>query len=232
MVQTSHQKRGKPSEEWLFRYRNAKEGVCLLALTSLEPQERSAAAIALSPYTKHIVIALCNTLKKESCLYTRIAICETLAKGNQETAHWMCPYLGQIGHNQHTSLPERVSLKRSYPLPRDLIARTLGKMDVIVLPELYAVLKHGTFIQKREVLDAIGFLLFYHPEHDQSQAVELILHILYHEQDEILLWKAIMVCFALSDQRIKQVLELYTKSEIHLLREEANKSLSQLVCRK
>ena len=40
----------------------------------------------------------------------------------------MVEYLGQIGNNQHKVLPTNGFNKKSYPLPRDIIARTLAHM--------------------------------------------------------------------------------------------------------
>lgn len=69
-----------------------------------------------------------------------LKICNTLEKGNLKTAEQMIPYLGRIGHNQHLCLLNKVLKKSSYPLPRDIIARSLGKMDGTILPALLKVL--------------------------------------------------------------------------------------------
>ena len=53
----------------------------------------------------------------------------------------MVEYLGQIGNNQHTVLPTNGFNKKSYPLPRDIIARTLAHMKEDILPVLMDVLK-------------------------------------------------------------------------------------------
>lgn len=54
---------------------------------------------------------LLQQLEKEKCLYTRIAICETLEAGDQRTAEKMALYLGRIGTNQYKTVPETVSAK-------------------------------------------------------------------------------------------------------------------------
>ena len=55
---------------------------------------------------------LLQQLEKEKCLYTRIAICETLEAGDQRTAEKMALYLGRIGTNQYKTVPETVSAKK------------------------------------------------------------------------------------------------------------------------
>lgn len=78
-------------------------------------------------------------LSVEKCLYTRLAIYEAVEKGDRETALQMIPLLGKIGGSQHKDLPDRVLQKKSYPLPWDIIAHSLAKISLGVLPVLLQV---------------------------------------------------------------------------------------------
>lgn len=73
----------------------------------------------------------------------------------------MVNYLGTIGKNQYKELPEKKINKKSYPLPRDIVARTLAHMGGKVLPELIKLLKSSNVVAIREALNAIGFIGFY-----------------------------------------------------------------------
>ena len=65
-------------------------------------------------------------------------------------------YLAKIGKNQYKELPSEPSRKKSYPLPRDIIARTLAKMDTSIMPFLMKVLKEDDLSKISEVIDAIN----------------------------------------------------------------------------
>lgn len=95
--------------------------------------ERSASIHLLSNKVscdnEDFVAVLLKRLSIEKSLYTKIEICNALEKGSEKTARQMVQYLGCIGNNQHRWLPDRISKKISYPLPRDIIARSLGKMN-------------------------------------------------------------------------------------------------------
>ena len=104
----------------------------------------------------------------------------------------MIPYLGRVGKNQHRSLPDKVSAKKSYPLPRDLIARTLAGMDLAVFPLLLDVLDTGDRWKISEALDAVGFMAFYHPSLVSEKNADRVIRLLKKESDEIIQWKALL----------------------------------------
>ena len=123
-------------------------------------------------------------LTKEKALYTKLAICETLESGKRETASLMIPYLGKIGKNQYHELPSKVSLKKSYPCARDIIARSLARMETDICPLLYEVLLSNDTIKIREVLDAIGFMTFYHKNIAKKEYAQAIYEILNNNQPD------------------------------------------------
>jgi len=193
-------KRGMLEQSDIDKYMFLSREQLLDYLNSKLPIERSAAIRTLSEKcdcdNEKFVSALLNRLCMEKALYTKIEICSALEKGNKNTAKLITAYLGKIGNNQHKKLPDRVSKKVSYPLPRDIIARSLGKMDTAVLPIMLEVLKSNNTDKISEILDAIGFLVFYHQELATSNNVYCILETLAtYLYNEVIVWK-ITLCLS------------------------------------
>lgn len=213
----------KEAQDASFQQKSQSE---LLALLKQEQAVlRTMAAQHLAAKDDHVTSALLEQLATEDCLYTRIAITDCLKKGNAATAKIMCTYLGKIGKNQYHKLPNKVSAKKSYPLPRDIIARTLGKMDVSILSVLFDVLRQEQVRQIREVLDAIGFLVFYHEELAQEVYLEEILQVMItYPQDEIIIWKALVCLSAFPLPKGIEILEQYQQMP-GILGKEAMRSL-------
>lgn len=183
-------RRGLPSEKDKEVLAGVAKSRLLNLLHSGCAVERSVAASFLSAMEEDTVQALLEQLSVEKCLYTRIAIAQSLEKGTWLAAGKMTAYLGKIGVNQHKALPERVSKKKSFPLPRDLIARSLGKMNPSVFPVLLEVLKTEDFVKISEVLDAIGYMVFYHQELATPQNAEQVLRLQKCcQKNDVVLWK-------------------------------------------
>lgn len=155
-------KRGKASSDDIEELSSLEVKKRILLLSHETAWIRSAAAISLKKDVEQAADELLQQLEKEKCLYTRIAICETLEAGDQRTAEKMALYLGRIGTNQYKTVPETVSAKKSYPLPRDIIARCMGKMNPCTASVLVAVTEGDDKAKVSEALDAIGFMAFYH----------------------------------------------------------------------
>jgi hypothetical protein len=100
-------------------------------------------------------------LENEKKLYTKIALSEAIAEYGVLSLKYLIPLLGKIGKNQHKKLLWLISIKKSYPLPRDLAARTIIRIGEPTLPFLEEILVSGTYAQKIEVIDAIGHIVFY-----------------------------------------------------------------------
>lgn len=187
-------------------------------------ETRSAAAILLTSHfiqaskiqrqeiVDHILIALAQ----ENCLYTKIELCNLLELGDSSTAKQMTAYLGKIGNNQHKSLPDRVSKKVSYPLPRDIIARSLGRMSIQILPILIEVLKQEDLSACYEALDAIGFLVFYHRDQIQDRGLDEIINLIQkYPEDDLLAFKTAMCLSAYIGDKSKEMLEHLKQSNRH-----------------
>lgn len=227
-------KRGYVTKDQIREYAGARVSILLTMLHGTNPCERTIAAYNLSALDNQVVDELLKQLAKEKCLYTKIAICETLERGDQSTAARMILYLGTIGQNQYIKLPDKVSAKKSYPLPRDIVARSLGKMDSSIFKTLLNVLETQDIIKIREVLDAIGFMAFYHKELSSEVNQNIIYSTMqrYH-QDDIIVWKCILCLSAFPSDETKNILEEYAKQKNgltadHIFVKEAKRSL-QLV---
>ena len=226
-------KRGMAEEKDIAQSRLLEDEVLFQRINSPLAVERTAAIHILAE--KHLkemefVKLLLDRLCIEKSLYTKIEICNCLAQGTEKTAGLMTGYLGKIGRNQHKVLPENVSKKKSYPLPRDIIARTLGKMSPEIITVLSEVLKSGTEEEILEVLDAIGFLTFYHRELATQQNIENIIDVIkkYH-QNKVIVWKSVLCLSAfpleVSIDVLEKIREQYGESVIG---KEAERSLKLL----
>ncbi len=180
-------RRGRASEHDVTSLSGVPIDELIRILHGKDAPMRSAAATVLSTYTDSAADELLTQLVAERCLYTRIAICESLQKGTIETAVTMTRYLGEIGNNQHKKLPDRVSAKKSYPLPRDIVARTLARMDTDIFPALIAVLKTKDVKKIREVLDALGFMVFYHPNLATQHNLDEVLSVMSTHQSDVVI---------------------------------------------
>ena len=185
-TQTELRSRGKASKEEIAACAGLPAEELAKELHNPDPCRRTAAAYCLHPETEGVAELLLEQLCRETCLYTRIAVCESLEKGGRAAAEKMIPYLGRVGKNQHRSLPDKVSAKKSYPLPRDLIARTLAGMDIAVFPLLLDVLDTGDRWKISEALDAVGFMAFYHPSLVSEKNADRVIRLLKKESDEII----------------------------------------------
>jgi len=173
-------------------------------LESSDAYNRSIAVRILSNNNKNninMTKKILEKLSKEKALYTKIEMCNYLEKGNLETVKLMIDYLGLIGKNQYKEIPFSPSKKISYPLPRDIIARTLGRMGKNNLNILFEVLEKKDINKIREVIDSIGFMIFYNNELDTLDNFNNIKNIIEKYQfDKITLWKSITCLSAFKRQ--------------------------------
>lgn len=196
------------------------------------PIHRSAAArvIGLKYGAGEAEIAkiLLEQLYKEKKLYTRLEICTALESGNSITAKKMIPYIGKIGNNQHRVLPDRPSLKRSYPLPRDLIVRSLARMKREIMPVLMEVLDSNDTDKIREVLDAIGFLAFYDREAATAEGMDKVIETVERlKEDEVITWKGIVCLSAFPFTKSMEFLKnMSENSKNNLFAQEAKRALN------
>lgn len=226
--ETQLRKRGWVTADDLAAYKNLSEENLLHLLQSANPCKRTAGASLLKNVTPEITERLLQILSKETALYTKIAICEKLQTGDGTTAEAMIPYLAKIGSNQHYSLPEKPSKKVSYPLPRDIIARTLGRMSSGIITVLFEKASSLTQLQIREWVDAVGYLTFYHNELATEENLNKLITIVEkHKRDELIIWKFLTCLSVFPLPESRKILKEYAKQE-GILGLEAQRSLKMI----
>ncbi|MEG0471078.1 MAG: HEAT repeat domain-containing protein [Solibacillus sp.] len=220
--------RGKITSEDLQQYINHTQIELLEMLKSKEAYRRTIAVKILSEkydLTDDLIHLFLHTLKQEKKLYTKIELCDALSKGDVQSAKIMVEYLGQIGNNQHIELPTNGFNKKSYPLPRDIIARTLAHMKEDILPILMDVLKTNNVPAIREVIDAIGFICFYNNIHSNPQIIDALFQCL-RNNDNIIRWKLVRAFESFNDINvIKTLMEIEQNDSQLVIRNEAKRSL-------
>lgn len=170
---------------------------------------------------------LLERLAQEKALYTRIGICRILERGDDASARLMLAYLGRIGSNRHKEVPGRISLKKSYPLPRDIVARILGRMNIRILPLLLENLGTAGREQAAETIDAIGYLCSRNPDSPLSGCVETLETTLSRfPGDELIAWKTALCLSAVAQPESAALLGRIREAGANAtLRAECDKSL-------
>lgn len=173
----------------------------------------------------HFTLILLRQLQNNPPLYTKIEIQKQLAQyGKMET---MCTYLGKIGHNQHKRIPAKVSQKKSYPLPRDIVARIIAHMNPNHFLDFIAAIPKLTYSQLLEAVDALGFFCFYHKEVVNENIYKLVQSLLHqYENDELMMWK-LTICLSAFPQSINELLKV--KSQYQSLEQEVHRSLTLIL---
>lgn len=151
-------KRGEITKADLTPYLNFSTTQLIEMLESPEAQNRTIAATILGNKSDNDAMKmLTHALKIEKALYSRIAISEALGEMGESAVGPVADLLGQIGNNQETELPKKYFNKKSYPLVRDMAARTLVKIGKPATPYLIQLLESekDIFI-KQQAIDALG----------------------------------------------------------------------------
>lgn len=150
-------------------------------------------------------LILISHLQSHPALYTKIEIQNQLSHFGDITI--LCQYLGKIGHNQHHSIISP-SHKKSYPLPRDIIARICAHMELSSFPIFLNILPTLQEKQLLEAIDALGFFCFYHQEVINDQLYQLIKDlIVQYENHELMLWK-LVICLSAFPQSSSLLISL------------------------
>lgn len=138
----------------------------------------------------------------------------------------MVDYLGVIGDNQYKELPDKEFNKKSYPLPRDIIARTLAHMSVDVLPELIRILKTNNIIAIREAIDSIGFICFYNKSYSENILNDLMTCFNEYIKDDIIRWKIVRAFESFHTKTVMDILiNTMENDSKEIIRNEAKRSL-------
>ncbi|MBN2479295.1 MAG: hypothetical protein JXA94_03625 [Parachlamydiales bacterium] len=221
-------KRGFTQKNEIEKFQNLSAFEILNLLKSSDSQKRTIAAkLLLSKSDLSCINPLLNALSQEKSLYTKIAICEALANFKEKAVHFCIPYLGKIGSNQYKTLPQKPFLKNNYPLPRDIIARTIGKMGALSIPILIKKLDVDNIEQLSEGIDAIGYISYYEKD---FFAKNYILNLFEKYKSNLLIsWKLIRAMQSFFDVKVIELLnEIYKNSNIDQHIWEAKRSLKQI----
>lgn len=187
-AQTAKERRGFTTEAENNLFVNKSDIELISLLKSDNPKERtSSAAILGQRKSIKAIVALCEQLKNEKALYSKIAISEALGEIGKPAINELLKYLGEIGNNQHKTLPGKIFNKWSYPLPRDIIARTICKIGDDILVDLSNILMNGNKKQIYEAIDAVGFISFYSENKTSFETLSKTLQK-YH-YNEVIRWK-------------------------------------------
>lgn len=200
-------------------------------LFSKDPQYRTAAArhMRIYPDQSHLPL-LCRALENEKKLYAKIEICETLAFYGEPALECLIALLGRIGGNQHTEPVNCDLSKKSYPLPRDIAARTIIRIGTAALPRLVAALGGADEKIISEAIDAIGHISF--TAKDTSARAALIK--LYEQSPQALIeWKLVRAFQAFDCDEVVTILEAILKDPLKsaILKNEARRSLARISAR-
>ncbi|MBH0009638.1 hypothetical protein ESZ53_11245 [Salinibacterium sp. UTAS2018] len=202
-------------------------------LDSTDAVERSAAVRLLSRAARpdaSLNQLFVERLMRETKLYTKLELCEALQVGGRETAQLLIPLLGAIGRNQHTQPAVEAFKKASYPLPRDIVARILARMDPVVLPTLIAAVVDGSRTQAVEAIDAVGFLCFYSAvaTTDRLAALHALTEKLRgNPGDELMQWKIVRALESFNHPDVMLILEqIVARNTSPVIVREAQRSLA------
>jgi HEAT repeat protein len=224
---TARIQRGQTNPEFDNQFSNYSDGSLITLLDDADAQTRTTAARLLGSRKCYDAIPyLCARLPVETALYTRLAICETLACFGEPALPGLIELLGKIGNNRHEALPTRGFYKRSYPLPRDLAARTIIRMGPGALASLERVVQTGDRSQILESLDEIGHIAFYSKD-IRSENILLSAYEKYNS-DPVVRWKIVRAFQSFPTEKVRELLlEIILSDEIPSLRWEAVRSLGQ-----
>ncbi len=224
-------KRGYISSNQLLKNQNSSENELLKLLTSKEAAQRSIAATLLGERkSEKAVNPLCDALKKEKALYSKIAISEALGNIGIASVNALIGLLGKIGKNQYKSLPDKPFEKWNYPLPRDIAARTIIRIREVAIPHIIQalpILQRGSL---SEAIDALGYISFYC---QNTSANKLIFNLLeLFQKDNLIIWKLITCLQSFPSVETEEILGQFLLNHPQAaIRWEAARSLGQ-ICNK
>lgn len=229
MIPEARRKRGEIDDEYILQHKLLSTAQLIALVNNQNPQKRSVAANILGHRKdKECIAILCERLSKEKSLYTKIAISEALVQFGVFAIEELVQHIGKIGKNRHEELPTEFFKKKSYPLPRDIVIRTIIRMGKPALPYLQILLVNNRPGVLSEVVDAIGHISFY--SKDRSLLDDLLTLFDYCGDDlEVLKWKVIRAFQSFPDQKVISLLErVLIESDIQVHKWEALRSLGQI----
>ena len=159
---TKRRDRGEVTQTDIDPYLVMSTDELLCKLRSPTSTIRTCASTVLGNHKEpKVIAALCQQLKIEKMLYCRIAISDSLVDIGSLSVQPLLALLGKVGHNQEKDIPQKGFNKTSYPLPRDIAARTLCRMGVSILPEVFGFLESDRHpFEVEQAIDVIGHIVY------------------------------------------------------------------------
>ena len=217
--------RGEVNETDISDFASFDESELLFFLHSEKTVERSCAAIHLKKYQNPTVVdKLCHQLAIEKKLYTRIALCETLAECAELSIVPLIGLLGQIGKNQETKIPETGFYKLSYPLPRDIAARTICRLGIVAILPLEIFIKSSKDMKAlTQAIDTYGHIVYSNKIKCSSSPLQKLYE--RHPKNDFLKYKITRCVSGIHDEWAKSFLLESIQTGCKGLRLEALRSL-------
>ncbi|MDP4183074.1 MAG: hypothetical protein Q8942_18550 [Bacillota bacterium] len=118
-------------------------------------------------------------------------------------------------------------IKKFPPNKKKKIARSLGRMSISTLPVLLDVLNCDEKNKISEVIDAIGFLVFYNQNCDTRKVFEAIVNTMSrYSDDKVIFWKCTLCLSAFNFQDSIDILNrIIIDDNPELIKSEAKRSL-------
>ncbi|MEI8273985.1 MAG: hypothetical protein WCG08_15330 [Paludibacter sp.] len=186
----ARQKRGQIESSLLIAFATLSDKELANLLQSKLSTERTIGATLLGQRkANEFVVSLCAALRLEKALYSRIAICEALESIGKESVEPLSQLLGKIGNNQETKLPEKYFEKKSYPLTRDIVARTIIRIGEPATDKLIELSTTKDNYLLSQIIDTLGGLL--HATGDLRILDRLTIIFEENRQNDLLFWKTV-----------------------------------------
>jgi HEAT repeat protein len=184
------ERRGQISPEELNLFTEFSTRQLIGMLKEDNTKKRTIAAIILGDRRDERGIKpLCTSLKNEKALYSRIAMSEALGKMGEKAVPPLIELLGQIGKNQEDRLPQKYFNKKSYPLARDMAARTLIKIGSPANTHLIQTVEEKDGFKTQQAIDALGGIA---AKTDDKIALPVFIDsIKRYSNNKITLWKIV-----------------------------------------
>lgn len=224
-------KRGQISPEDLKPYLDLQPEPLIGLLGSEDPKERTIAATIMGERpNENMIMPLCTAFTGEKALYSRIAMSEALSKMGKPATRPLIDILGEIGSNQETKLPQKYFNKKSYPLVRDMAARTLVKIGKPATPYLIEVMENGTDFKAQQAIDALGGIA---ASTGDKRALKMLIDHMERcigDGDKVTLWKIVRALsgFKNSEEAVDPLLFIIRNDYDPPIVWEALRSLGQL----
>lgn len=176
-----------------------------------------------------MIEALCQALLIETKLYTKIEICGSLSAFGIDALPYLIPLLGCVGSNQHKAIHPEKFKKKSFPLPRDIVARTIIRIGAPAVPFLLKAIRNNNFKQTCEAIDAFGYICFYNPAPGCYN--ELIACYQTWKDNDLMVWKIVGAMRAFNESEFF-LRELYSTAQNQGIKIEITGSLEIIQRRK